>query len=139
MGKIMRIVKKYTFTTMSNISRHLQNMNTQNFETILMYLQVTRVPESFTTHTTVVWPLPNMCMLSAINTYFMVIFNLKNFPKWPSQKIGMELPLYTAYNPKRHQVSKHVQFQCVFPSAEWQVFEYKRVLWHDLRKQSLER
>jgi hypothetical protein len=128
MGKIMRIVKKYTFTTMSIISRHLQNMNTQNFETILMYLQATRVPESFTTHTTVVWPLPNMCMLSAINTYFMVTFNLKNWPNWPSQKIGMELLLYTAYNLKRLQVTNHVQFQCVFPSAECQVVEYKHFL-----------
>jgi len=46
-----------------------------------------------------------------------------------TENVGMELPLYAAYNPRRQQVSKHVQFQCVFPSEEQQMVEYKCVLW----------
>ena len=34
-------------------------------------------------------------------------------------------PLYSAYNPRRDRVSKHVQFQCVFPSGECKMVKYE--------------
>jgi hypothetical protein len=51
-----------------------------------------------------------MCRLCTIKTYFLDILTLKDGTDWPSQNIGMELPFYTAYNPRRNKVSKHVQF-----------------------------
>jgi len=53
---------------------------------------------------------------------------------WLVIPIGMKLPLYAAYNPRSMQVSKQVQFQCVFPSGECQMVNNKCVLWHNLRK-----
>jgi len=38
---------------------------------------------------------------------------------------------------ERDEISKHVQFQCAFPSGECQMVEYKCVLWHNLRKHCL--
>jgi hypothetical protein len=63
-------------------------------------------------------------MLSAIKTYFLDILTLKDGTDWLSQNIRTELPLYTVYNPRRDQVSKLVQFQCVFPTAECQMVKY---------------
>jgi hypothetical protein len=42
--------------------------------------------------------------------------------------VGMELPFKAPYNPRREEVSKHVQFQRVFLSGECQMVEYKCVL-----------
>ena len=48
---------------------------------------------------------------------------------FPSRAYGVPpdferaIPLYTAYNPRRDQVRKHVQFHCVFPSGECQMFK----------------
>jgi hypothetical protein len=49
---------------------------------------------------------------------------LEDKANWLSQNVGMELPLDAAYNPRREQVSKFVQFQ----SGEGQMIEYKCVL-----------
>jgi hypothetical protein len=45
--------------------------------------------------------------------FLLDILTLENGTNWISQNVGMELPLYAAYNPRRQQVSKHVQFNCV--------------------------
>jgi hypothetical protein len=60
--------------------------------------------------------------------FFLDIFALEKGTDLLSQNIGMELPLYAAYNFKREQVSKLIQFQCVFPSEECHMVEYKYVL-----------
>jgi len=61
-----------------------------------------------------------MCMLSAVKTYFLEILTLKNGTNWLSQNIGKEIPLYTAYNPRINQVSKHVNFSVSFhQNAKW--------------------
>jgi len=62
------------------------------------------------------------------DTFFLDILTLEKGINWLSQNIRMELPLYAAYNPRREQVSKHIQFQCVFPSEECKMVEYKCVL-----------
>ena len=62
------------------------------------------------------------------------IMTFEDWTDWLSQNVRMQLPLYAVYNPRPEQVSKHVQFQCVFPSAESQMVQYKCVLWHNLRK-----
>jgi hypothetical protein len=49
----------------------------------------------------------------------------------------MELPLYAGHNPRSEQISKHVQFQYVFPSGECQIVVYSCVLWHNLRNHCL--
>jgi hypothetical protein len=38
--------------------------------------------------------------------FFLDILTLEKGTNWLSQNIGMELPLYAAYNPRREQVSK---------------------------------
>jgi hypothetical protein len=53
---------------------------------------------------------------------------LEDGTDWLSQNIRMELPLYAVYKPRRQQISKHVQFQCVLLSAECQMVQYKCVL-----------
>jgi hypothetical protein len=60
--------------------------------------------------------------------FFLDILTLEDRTNWLSQNVGMELPLNAEYNPRRQQVSKHVQFQCVFLSGKGQMLEYKRVL-----------
>jgi hypothetical protein len=40
----------------------------------------------------------------------------------------MELTIYAAYNPRREQVSKHVQLQCVLLPVECKMVEYYGVL-----------
>jgi len=60
--------------------------------------------------------------------FYLDILNLEDGTDWLSQIIGMELPLYAAYSPRSVQVSKHVQFQCVLPSVECHMVEYKCVL-----------
>jgi len=59
---------------------------------------------------------------------FLDILTLKDRTNGLSQNVGMELPLNAAYNPRREQLSKHVQFQCVFLSEECQMVEYKSAL-----------
>ena len=69
--------------------------------------------------------------------FFLVILNLENGTNWLAQNIGMELPVYAAYNPRIEQVSKHAQFQCVFPTGECQMIQYKWVLWLNNSKHCL--
>jgi len=60
--------------------------------------------------------------------FLLDILNLEDGTDWLYQNIRMKLPLYAVYNVRPKQVSKHVQFQCVFPSAECQMVQYKCVL-----------
>jgi len=60
--------------------------------------------------------------------FFLDIFALEKGTNFLSQNIRMELPLYAVYNFRREQASKLIQFQCVFPSEECQMVEYKYVL-----------
>jgi len=76
------------------------------------------------------------CRLSRL--LFLDFLTLEDGTDWLSQTIGMELPLYTAYNPRRDKVSKHEQFQCIFSSGECPLVEYKCVLWHNVRKHCLQ-
>jgi hypothetical protein len=59
-----------------------------------------------------------MCRLSAIDMFYLEILTLEDGTDWSSQNVGMELPLYDAYSPRREQVSKLLQFQCALPSGE---------------------
>ena len=63
-------------------------------------------------------------MLSAIKIVLLGHLDPWRWDRLLSPNIRMELPLYTVYNPRREQVSKHVQFQCVFPSGECQMVKY---------------
>ena len=76
-------------------------------------------------------PVHAGCLLS--RNFFLEILALQDMTDLLSLNNGMELPIYTAYNPRRQQVSKHVQFHCVVPSGECQMVEYKCVLWNYLR------
>jgi len=60
--------------------------------------------------------------------FFWDNFTLEDWTNWFSQNSGMDLPLTAANNPRREQVSKHVQFQCVLLSGKLQTVEYKHVL-----------
>jgi hypothetical protein len=62
------------------------------------------------------------------NMFFLEILTLEDRTNLLSQNVGMELPLNAVYNPRREQVSNHVQYQCVFLSGEGQMVEYKYIL-----------
>jgi hypothetical protein len=59
--------------------------------------------------------------------FFLDTLTLEESTNWLSQNFGMELPLNAAYNPRREQVSKCVQFQCIFLSGECQMFEFRYI------------
>jgi len=54
---------------------------------------------------------------------------------FPKRQNG--ITLYAPYDPRRWQVSKHVQLQCVYQSAICQMFQYKCVLGHSFKKRQV--
>jgi len=63
----------------------------------------------------------SICMLSAIKKYFLDILALKNGTNWLSQNIRTELPLYTAYNPRKSRSQNMFNFSVPFhqENAKW--------------------
>ena len=86
------------------------------------YHHISSVTVSFSTH---IQYVQAVCYQ---DTSFLEILTLEDRTNLLSQNMGMESPLNAVYNPRRRQVSKHVQFQCVFLSGEGQMVEYKYIL-----------